>query len=255
MQALEASEAPPKIQLGRELTKGLGAGANPEIGREAAPRSARADRELLAGADMVFVTAGMGGGTGTGRGAVIAADRARVGRADRRRGHQALRLRGQAAHAGRPIEGIERLWPGGRHPDHHPQRPPARARRQEDLDDRGLQQGRRRAASTPSRALSDLITVPGLINVDFADVKHDHDGHGRALMGTGVGTGESRAPDAARDGDRSPAARGRLDRRARPASCSTSPAVRTSRFTRSTRPATLIRQSADAQTPTSSSAR
>ena len=96
-QVLEASMAGTKVHLGRNLTKGLGAGANPEIGRAAALEDAQRVAEALAGADMVFVTAGMGGGTGTGAAPVIAQVARDLGRAHGRRRHQAVRVRGLAA--------------------------------------------------------------------------------------------------------------------------------------------------------------
>src|SRR5213082_1921362 len=97
LQALRMSRAPVKIQLGTKLTNGLGAGANPEIGRRAALEDTDKIIDALEGADMVFVTAGLGGGTGTG-GAPIVASLARARRTHRRRGHQTLRVRRQTPH-------------------------------------------------------------------------------------------------------------------------------------------------------------
>ena len=95
-QALAANLASVKMQLGQTLTKGLGAGANPDVGREAALEDREQIAAALEGADMVFVTAGMGGGTGTGAAPVIASIAREHGRLIRRRGHQALLLRGQS---------------------------------------------------------------------------------------------------------------------------------------------------------------
>ena len=121
-QVLEASMAGTKVHLGRNLTKGLGAGANPEIGRAAALEDAQRVAETLSGADMVFVTAGMGGGTGTGAAPVIAQVARDLGRADRRRRDQAVRVRGLAAQEeGRRRH--QRAGQGGRRADRHPERP------------------------------------------------------------------------------------------------------------------------------------
>ncbi len=95
-QALLMSDADVKLDVGRELTRGLGAGANPDVGRKAAEDHREEIEEVLKGADMVFVTAGEGGGTGTGGAPVVANDRALAGRADHRRGHPPVHLRGPA---------------------------------------------------------------------------------------------------------------------------------------------------------------
>ena len=201
-QALSISKAPRKVQLGEKLTKGLGAGSNPEIGEKAAEESREQIREVLEGADMVFITAGMGGGTGTG-GAPIVAQVARevnaltvavVTRPFTFEG----RRRAQQAEAG--IEKLEA---------------------QVDTlitipNDRLLQvvekktsiQDAFRVADDVLRqgvqGISDLIIVPGLINLDFADVKTIMSSAGSALMGIGIGTGEERAVEAARKAIASP---------------------------------------------------
>jgi cell division GTPase FtsZ len=122
-QALLMSEADIKLDIGRQRTRGLGAGSDPEVGREAAEEHLEEIEEVLKGADMVFITAGKGGGTGTGAAPVIAESRS-PRRADDRRRHPALRLRGQApsqpGRAGHPAPEGE-----GRHPHHHPERPAA----------------------------------------------------------------------------------------------------------------------------------
>ncbi len=148
-QALLMCDADVKLHIGGKITRGLGAGANPEVGRAAAEESRDEIREILKGADMVFVTAGKGGGTGTGGGARDRRGGARAGSAHRGRGHQAVHLRGpQARHPGRG--GHRQPGQEGRHPHHHPQRPPAAGGREAHLHHRGLQGGRRRAA--PGRA-------------------------------------------------------------------------------------------------------
>ena len=195
MQALEANMAPHKIQLGDALTKGLGAGANPEIGRRSAEESMQHIADLISGADMVFVTAGMGGGTGTGAAPVIAqiardCGALTVGVVTKPFGFEGKK-RGRQAN-----EGIERLEkavdtliviPNNRLLALVGQQTP-------------MVEAFRKADSVLLNAvqgISDLMTVPGLINVDFADVRTIMSGMGRALMGTGVGTGKRRATEAA----------------------------------------------------------
>ena len=174
-QALTNNLAPVKIQLG---DRGLGAGANPEVGRAATEEHAEAIREQLTGADMVFITAGMGGGTGTGGAPVVGRIARELGRADGRRRHQAVRLRGQAprrAGGGR----AQAAQGSGRHADRDSQRAPARHRRPADVAARRLPQRRRRAAAGGARHLR-----PGhRARPDQPRLRrraHDHvgDGHG-----------------------------------------------------------------------------
>jgi cell division protein FtsZ len=202
MQALEANMAPHKIQLGNALTKGLGAGANPEVGRRAAEESLQQIADLIAGADMVFVTAGMGGGTGTGAAPVIAqiardCGALTVGVVTKPFGFEGKKRARQA------IEGIERLETAV---DTLIVIPNNRL-----LALVGTQtsmvEAFRKADSVLLNAvqgISDLMTVPGLINVDFADVRTIMSGMGRALMGTGIGTGKRRATEAAEPAISSP---------------------------------------------------
>jgi cell division protein FtsZ len=202
MQALEANMAPHKIQLGNALTKGLGAGANPEVGRRAAEESLQQIADLIAGADMVFVTAGMGGGTGTGAAPVIAqiardCGALTVGVVTKPFGFEGKKRSRQA------IEGIERLETAV---DTLIVIPNNRL-----LALVGTQtsmvEAFRKADSVLLNAvqgISDLMTVPGLINVDFADVRTIMSGMGRALMGTGIGTGKRRATEAAETAISSP---------------------------------------------------
>src|SRR5262245_8964172 len=202
LQALEANMAPHKIQLGSALTKGLGAGANPDVGRRAAEESLQHIADLIAGADMVFVTAGMGGGTGTGAAPVIAqiardCGALTVGVVTKPFGFEGKKRAGQA------IEGIERLESAV---DTLIVIPNNRL-----LALVGTQtsmvEAFRKADSVLLNAvqgISDLMTVPGLINVDFADVRTIMSGMGRALMGTGIGTGKRRATEAAETAISSP---------------------------------------------------
>ncbi|MDY7000874.1 MAG: cell division protein FtsZ [Thermodesulfobacteriota bacterium] len=195
VQALNRSRAEFKIQLGEKLTKGLGAGANPEIGRDAAMESMDQIRETLDEPDMVFVTAGMGGGTGTGAAPVIA---------------QAARDSG-ALTVGvvtKPFyfEGKKRLMQAEKGIQEL-------AQTVDSLitipNDRLLSLASKKATFLEMlkkadevlyfavKGISDLIMVPGLINLDFADVKAVMSEMGLAMMGTGISRGESRAREAA----------------------------------------------------------
>ncbi len=194
-QALEASPAPGKIQLGRELTKGLGAGANPEIGKRAAIESYNDIAEKLEGSDMVFVTAGMGGGTGTG-GAPVVAKIARelgaltVGVVTRPFGFEGKRRKKHADQGLAELrENVDTLIviPNQKLLAIAGERTPL-------LDtfkkaDEVLLQA--------CQGIADLINIRGLINLDFADIKTVMANKGMALMGTGRASGENRAVEAA----------------------------------------------------------
>ncbi len=202
LQVLNNSQAPVKIQIGTELTNGLGAGANPSIGREAALESKEEIKKALADADMVFVTCGMGGGTGTGAAPIIA-DIAQelgaltVGIVTKPFSFEGKKRMKQA------LEGLEELK---KHVDTLIIIPNDRLREIIDkttplLDSfkevdnillRGVQ------------SISDLIAFPGLINLDFADVKTVMENRGNALIGIGIGVGEGRASEAARQAVASP---------------------------------------------------
>ncbi|MFP4397722.1 MAG: cell division protein FtsZ [Desulfonatronovibrio sp.] len=195
LQALKHSKAEHKIQLGEKLTKGLGAGADPEVGKEAAQESIDQLREILHGCDMVFVTAGMGGGTGTGAAPVIAKvakemDALTVAVVTKPFYFEGKRRRSQGD------KGIESL--------------------KEVVDsiitipnDRLLSLASKKAGFLEMlkkadevlyygvKGISDLIMVPGLINLDFADVKAVMSEMGLAMMGTGIAKGEGRAREAA----------------------------------------------------------
>jgi cell division protein FtsZ len=195
MQALEANMAPHKVQLGDALTKGLGAGANPDVGRRAAEESMQHMADLISGADMVFVTAGMGGGTGTGAAPVIAqiardCGALTVGVVTKPFGFEGKKRARQA------VEGIERLEKAVDTLIVIPNNRLLALVGQST----SMVEAFRKADSVLLNAvqgISDLMTVPGLINVDFADVRTIMSGMGRALMGTGVGTGKRRATEAA----------------------------------------------------------
>ena len=201
-QALQLSDATVKIQVGQKLTKGLGAGSNPEIGQRSAEESREDIRQALEGADMVFITAGMGGGTGTGAAPVVAEiakelDALTVGVVTKPFSFEGRRRAAQAE------KGIELL------------------RTKVDTlitipNDRLLQVVDKRTSMVEAfriaddvlrqgvQGISDLITVPGLINLDFADVRAIMTNAGSALMGIGQATGEDRAVKAAKQAISSP---------------------------------------------------
>lgn len=201
-QALNASRAEIKLQIGEKLTKGLGAGSNPEIGMKAAEENRNEISEILKGADMVFITAGMGGGTGTGAAPVIA-------EAAKEQGILTVGVvtkpftfegRKRQIHAEKGIEELK-----------------------EKVDtlvtipnDRLLQVAEKKTTMVEAflmadevlkqgiQGISDLIAVPSLINLDFADVKTIMHNRGIAHMGIGIATGENRAVDAAKLAIKSP---------------------------------------------------
>ncbi len=202
LQALRASPAPVKLQLGARLTLGLGAGADPEVGKNAALEDREQIKKLLDGADMVFVTAGLGGGTGTGSAPIVAATAKEMGILTVAVVTKPFafegRHRSQQAEAGlAELRGVvdtlitipnQRLLA---------------------VVDRGtpLVEAFKVADTVLLQAvqgISDLILVPGLINLDFADVRTIMAGMGMALMGAGVGKGEHRALDAAQKAIASP---------------------------------------------------
>ena len=194
-QALDASRAAIRMQLGKELTRGLGCGGNPEVGRNAAREDHERMKELLTGADMVFITAGMGGGTGTGAAPVIGElvkelGALSVGVVTRPFDFEGPKRKRQAE------EGIKSLAacvdtliviPN--------QKLLALANK-----NTTLKESFRKADEVllqAVRGITDLIMVPGLVNLDFADVRAIMTGMGMAVMGTGSGVGEDRAKQAA----------------------------------------------------------
>ncbi len=208
-QALLMSDADVKLDVGRELTRGLGAGANPDVGRQAAEDHREEIEEVLKGADMVFVTAGEGGGTGTGGAPVVASIAKKLGAltigvVTRPFAFEGKRRGGQAE------EGIKEL------------------RSECDTlivipNDRLLQLGDLGVSLMDAfrsadevllngvQGITDLITTPGLINVDFADVKSVMSGAGTALMGIGSARGEGRAVQAAQKAISSPLLEASMD--------------------------------------------
>src|SRR5689334_19903837 len=201
-QALEANRATVKLQLGEEITKGLGAGANPEVGRRAALEDEAKLREYLTGADMIFVTAGMGGGTGTG-GAPIIADLARslgaltVGVVTKPFVFEGKRRLKQAEHGIAELKNaVDTLITIPN------QRLLAVADERTTLLDTFKKADE--VLLNAVQGISDLITIPGLINVDFADVRTIMSKMGQALMGTGSALGDNRALAAAKMAVESP---------------------------------------------------
>jgi len=201
-QALGASSSPIKIQLGAEVTKGLGAGANPDVGKMAAMETKELLRQHMEGADMVFITAGLGGGTGTGGAPIVAELAKEMG---------ALTV----AVVTRPFE-FE-----GKQRNMHAEEGVAELRCTVDTlivvpNQRLLSLGGRNLSLLDAfkkaddilyhavKGISDLIIVPGLINLDFADVKNIMSRMGLALMGTGSASGENRAVEAAQRAISSP---------------------------------------------------
>ena len=193
-QALQASAAPVKLQLGAKLTKGLGAGANPEIGRQAALEDTDKIIEALDGADMVFVTAGLGGGTGTGGAPIVASLARELGALTvavvtkpfsfegKRRMMQAVQGLAELSQAVDTVICIpnERLM---QYVDKGTSFFEA-FRIADDILRRGVQ------------GISDIITITGIINRDFADIKTIMEGMGYAVMGTAEASGENRAVEA-----------------------------------------------------------
>ena len=201
-QALNLSKAEVKMQIGAKLTRGLGAGANPEVGKKAAEESKEQIEAALQGADMVFVTCGMGGGTGTGAAPVVAQIARDLGALTvgvvtrpfsfegRKRATQAT---GGIASMKESVDTLI-VIPNDRLLEIVDKSTPMLEAFRE--ADNVLRQG--------VQGISDLIAVPGLINLDFADVKTIMSNKGSALMGIGVAAGENRAAEAAKKAISSP---------------------------------------------------
>lgn len=201
-QALEANLATVKIQLGGELTKGLGAGANPEVGRKAALEDYSKISELLFGADMVFVTAGMGGGTGTGAAPVIAKIAKEVGALTVGVVTKPFSFEGRKRTRS-AMEGILSLRESVDSLITIPnQRLLAIAGHSLSMLDAFKKADE--VLLNAVQGISDLINQAGLVNTDFADVKTIMQNKGLALMGIGYGEGDKRAIDAANDAITSP---------------------------------------------------
>ncbi len=202
LQVLNDSLAQTKLQLGAELTDGLGAGAKPEIGKEAALESKTEIEDALKGADMVFVTCGMGGGTGTGASPIIAEiaqeqGALTVGIVTKPFSFEGKKRMEQA------IAGIDELK---KHVDTLIVIPNDRLRELIDKSTPMLEAFREvdNILHRGVQSISDLIAITGLVNLDFADVKAVMKDRGNALIGIGVGSGENRAVEAAKQAVTSP---------------------------------------------------
>ena len=202
LQVLNASRAETKLQIGKSITEGLGAGANPEIGREAALESKKEIEEALSGADMVFVTCGLGGGTGTGAAPIVAEIAQEQGALTVAIVTKPFKFEGRKRMEQAEV-GLEELK---KHVDTIIVIPNDRLRDMIDrttpiLDafkevDNVLRRG--------VQSISDLIAVSGLVNLDFADVKAVMQNRGNAIIGIGIGVGEDRAIEAAKQAVASP---------------------------------------------------
>ena len=201
-QALQTSKANTKIQIGEKITRGLGAGANPDIGAQSAEESKSEVAEVLRGADMVFVTAGMGGGTGTGAAPVVASTAKEMGILTIGVVTKPFTFEGKKrlSQAERGIESLKGKV------DTLVVIPNDKLLQSIDrktsiieafkMADDVLRQG--------VQGISDLIAIPGLVNLDFADVKTIMLNQGMAHMGVGKASGENRAEDAAKEAIQSP---------------------------------------------------
>ena len=201
-QVLRLAKADTRLQIGKQLTKGLGAGADPEIGEKAALESEEEIREILRGSDMVFITAGMGGGTGTGAAPIVAKIAKELGALvvgivtkpfsfeGRKRMQQA-------------IKGLEKLKP---HVDTLIVIPNDKLLLVTDKETPMLEAFREadNVLRRGVQGIAEIIAIPGLINVDFADVRNVMKNKGTALMGIGIASGPNRAVEAARKAIRSP---------------------------------------------------
>ncbi len=201
-QVLRLSKADSRIQIGKTLTRGLGAGADPEIGRRAAIESEDEIRELLSDTDMVFITAGMGGGTGTGAAPVIARIAREMGCLTIGIVTKPFSFEGRRRVA-TALEGLDALKP---YVDTLIVVPNDRLLYVVDRSTSMLEAFREadNVLRQGVQGIAEIITVPGLINVDFADVKTVMKDKGTALMGIGIASGENRAIEATRKAIHSP---------------------------------------------------
>lgn len=201
-QVLRLAKADTRLQIGKQLTKGLGAGADPEIGEKAAEESEDEIREILRGSDMIFITAGMGGGTGTGAAPVVAKIAKELGALTVGIVTKPFSFEGRKRQA-QAIKGLEMLKPLVDTLIVVPNdkllyltdknTPMLEAFREVDnVLRRGVQ------------GIAEIVAIPGLINVDFADVRNVMKNKGTALMGIGIASGPNRAIEAARKAIRSP---------------------------------------------------
>ncbi len=209
LQVLNASKAETKLQIGKSITEGLGAGANPEIGREAALESKKEIEDSLAGADMVFVTCGLGGGTGTGAAPIVAEIAQSQGALTVAIVTKPFKFEGRKRMEQAEV-GLEELR---KHVDTIIVIPNDRLR---DMIDRTtpMVDAFKEVDNVLRRgvqSISDLIAVSGLVNLDFADVKTVMQNRGNAIIGIGIGVGEDRAIEAAKQAVASPLLENTID--------------------------------------------
>lgn len=201
-QALKTSLAPTKIQIGEKITKGLGAGGNPEIGEQSAQESVEEIKDVLQGSDMLFIAAGMGGGTGTGAAPVVAKIAKElgiltVGVVTKPFSFEGSRRQKQAESGVKNLlDNVDTLVtiPNDRLLQISDKK--TSMQKAFEMADEVLKQG--------ITGISDLISIPSLINLDFADVKSIMENKGIAHMGIGVAKGDERAQEAAREAIKSP---------------------------------------------------
>ena len=202
LQVLNTSKADVKIQIGATLTDGLGAGGKPEVGKESAVESKKEIEEALAGADMVFITCGMGGGTGTGAASVVAEIAQGLGALTVAIVTKPFSFEGKRRMEN-ALQGIEELK---KHVDTLIVIPNDRLREIIDKSTPMLEAFKEvdNVLRRGVQSISDLIAVVGLVNLDFADVKAVMEKSGRAIIGIGIGMGEDRALEAAKQAVSSP---------------------------------------------------
>ena len=202
LQVLNSSKADVKIQIGSTLTDGLGAGGKPEIGKESAIESKKEIEDALSGADMVFITAGMGGGTGTGAAAVVAEIAQGLGALTVAIVTKPFSFEGKRRMEN-ALAGIEELK---KHVDTLIVIPNDRLREIIDKSTPMLEAFKEvdNVLRRGVQSISDLIAVVGLVNLDFADVRTVMKDSGRAIIGIGIGMGEDRALEAAKQAVSSP---------------------------------------------------
>lgn len=201
-QVLRLSKAETRLQIGKQLTKGLGAGADPEIGRKAAEESEDDIKEIVRGSDMVFITAGMGGGTGTGAAPVVARIAKELGCLTVGIVTKPFSFEGRKRQA-QAQRGLEQLKP---YVDTLIIVPNDKLLYMTDKNTPMLEAFREvdNVLRRGVQGIAEIVAIPGLINVDFADVKSVMQNKGTALMGIGIASGPNRAVEAARKAIRSP---------------------------------------------------
>ena len=202
LQVLNSSKADVKIQIGANLTDGLGAGGKPEVGKESAVESKKEIEDALSGADMVFITCGMGGGTGTGAAAIVAEIAQGLGALTVAIVTKPFSFEGKRRMEN-ALQGIDELK---KHVDTLIVIPNDRLREIIDKSTPMLEAFKEvdNVLRRGVQSISDLIAVVGLVNLDFADVKAVMEKSGRAIIGIGIGMGEDRALEAAKQAVSSP---------------------------------------------------